>query len=77
MSWDEGQTLSARWDHACTAAHDVHRHWRLGESYSGFTQALVRETPRLVEAIIDRFRRQMRAMPERVWRFGGWAAFAS
>ena len=76
MSWDEGQTLSARWDHACTAAHDVHRHWRMGESYSGFTQALVRETPRLVEAITDRFRRRMRALPERAWRFGGWAAFA-
>jgi hypothetical protein len=76
MSWDEGQTLAARFEHACTAAHDVHRHWRLGESYSGFTQALVRETPRLVEAITDRFRRQMRAMPERAWRFGDWVAFA-
>lgn len=76
MSWDEGQTLAARFDHACMAAHDVHRHWRLGESYSGFTQALQRETPRLLAAITDRFRRQMRAMPDRAWRFGGWVAFA-
>lgn len=76
MSWDEGQTLAARFDHACTATHDVHRHWRLGESYSGFTQALQRETPRLLAAITDRFRRQMRAMPDRAWRFGGWVAFA-
>jgi len=76
MSWGEGQTLGVRFDHACTAAHDLHRHWRLGESYSGFTVALVRETPRLVGAITDRFRRQMRALSDRAWRFGGWVAFA-
>lgn len=76
MSWDEGQTLGVRFDHACVAAHDLHRHWRLGESYSGFTQALGRETPRLMAAIVDRFRRQMRALPERAWRCGGWQAFA-
>jgi hypothetical protein len=76
MSWDEGQTLGVRFDHAGTAAYDLHRHWRLGESYSGFTQALQRESPRLVAAIIERFRRQMRAMPERAWRCGGWLAFA-
>lgn len=76
MSWDEGQTLGVRFDHACTTAHDRHRHWRLGESYSGFTQALKRETPRLLGAISGRFRREMRAMPQRVWRCGGWLAFA-
>lgn len=76
MSWDEGQTLGARWDHACTAAHRLHRHWHLGASYSGFTQALVRETPRLLEAVKPRFRRAMQAWSGRFWKCGGWVAFA-
>jgi hypothetical protein len=76
MSWDEGQTLGARWDHACTAAHDLHAHWKLGESYSGFTQALVRETPRLLAAITQRFRQAIQALPHRWWTCGAWTAFA-
>lgn len=76
MSWDEGQTLGARWDHACTTAKELHRHWKLGESYSGFTEALVGGTARLVEAIKLRFRRDMRALPPCHWKYGGWQALA-
>jgi hypothetical protein len=76
MSWDEGQTLTWRWDHACTAAKEVHRHWKLGTSYCGFAEALVRETPRLVEAIKQRFRREMQTLPRRFWNCGEWATFA-
>lgn len=76
MSWDEGQTLSARWDHACTAAHELHPHWKLGASYSGFTQALVRESPRLLDAIKQRFRRAMKELPGDAWKCGDWLAFA-
>ena len=76
MAWDEGQTLAARWDHACAAAHELHAHWKLGESYSGFTLALVRETPRLAAAVTPRFRRAMRALPQGCQTCGGRAAFA-
>ncbi len=76
MSWDEGQTLRVRWDHACTAAHALHPHWQLGASYSGFSEALVRETPRLSEAIKQRFRRLMQALPGNAWKCGQWLAFA-
>lgn len=76
MSWDEGQTLTARWDHAATAAKELHRHWKLGASYAGFTEALVRETPRLVESVKERFRRAMQALPGQAWKVGGWLAFA-
>jgi DDE family transposase len=76
MSWDEGQTLAARWDHACTAAQELHRHWKLGESYSGFTEALVRETPRMVDAIKRRFRGAMQELPGHAWKCGGWIGFA-
>jgi Transposase DDE domain len=75
-SWDEGQTLAARWDHAGTAANELHRHWRLGASYSGFAEALVRETPRMLGPVKGRFRRAMRALPGHAWEVGGWAAFA-
>jgi hypothetical protein len=76
MAWDEGQTLGARWDHACTAAAALHPHWKVGQSYSGFTQALVRETPRLLEPLKQRFRRAMRALAGPHWRCGPWQAFA-
>jgi hypothetical protein len=76
MAWDEGQTLGARWDHAQTAAKDLHRHWQLGASYSGFAAALVRETPRLLGPLKQRFRRAMQALPGRAWECGGGVAFA-
>ena len=76
MSWDEGQTLGARWDHACTTAQELHPHWKLGESYSGFTQALVRETPRLSEALQQKFRSTMQASAGNAWKTCGWVAFA-
>jgi hypothetical protein len=76
MAWDEGQTLAARWDHACTAAHQLHPHWQLGEAYTGFTQALVRETPRLLASIRQRFRTAMQTLPRHTWTCGGWVAFA-
>jgi hypothetical protein len=76
MSWDEGQTLTARWDHACTAANELHRHWKLGASYSGFAEALVRETPRMLDPLKQRFRRAMQALPGHAWKCGGWIAFA-
>ncbi len=76
MAWDEGQTLGSRWDHACTAAHALHRHWQLGVSYSGFAEALLRETPRMLGPLKQRFRRAMQALPGHAWEVGGWAAFA-
>lgn len=76
MGWDEGQTLTTRWEHACQAARDLPPHGRLDASYSGFTQALVRQTPALVEALQSRFRRQMQAFAGASWRRGRGLAFA-
>jgi hypothetical protein len=76
MGWDEGQTLAARFEHACQAARDLHPHWRLGASYAGFTRALVRQVPPLAEALKRRFQRQMRAYAGAYWRRGCWQAFA-
>jgi hypothetical protein len=76
MAWDEGQTLSARFEHACRAAAEVHPHWRLGTSYSGFAEALARRTPELAEALKGRLRRLMRGRAGGHWRRGRWTAFA-
>jgi hypothetical protein len=76
MAWDEGPNLATRFDHACRAAHDLHPHWRLGASSSGFTRALLRQTPPLVEALKRRFRRRMQESAGARWRRGRWLAFA-
>jgi hypothetical protein len=76
MAWDEGQTLASRWDHACEAVTELHPHWRLGESYSGFTRALTRLSPGLIPALVRRLQLAMEAVAGRHWRSGRWVAFA-
>ncbi len=76
MAWDEGQTLGTRWDHACEAGTKLHPHWRLGDSYSGFTQALVRLSPRLIPALVKRLQMAVKAVAGRSWKSGRWVAFA-
>jgi hypothetical protein len=61
MAWGEGQTLDARFEHACEFALEQHPHWKLGRSYSGFTQALVDKSPEMIEHVKRRLRRQMEA----------------
>src|SRR5919112_6757464 len=59
MAWDEGQTLGARFEHACQTAGDLHAHWKLGHSYSGFAQALTRTVAPLTALLKQQFQRQM------------------
>ncbi len=77
MAWDEGQTLTARFEHACQAAGDLHPHWTLGTSYSGFTAALVPWTTPLAEAIKRRFQRQMQRHAGAFGQRGRWTAVAA
>jgi hypothetical protein len=76
MAWDEGQTLSTRWDHAGQAVTQLHPHWRLGESYSGFTRALIRLSTGLIPALVKRLQVAMKAVAGCYWRSGHWVAFA-
>jgi hypothetical protein len=76
MAWDEGQTLGTRWDHACEAASKLHPRWRLGESYSGFTQALIRLSVHLIPALVKRLQVAMKAVAGNYWKTGLWVAFA-
>lgn len=76
MAWDEGQTLTARWRHACQVARQIHPHWTLGGSYAGFTEALARPATDLASAIAGRLRSRMRGIAGDRWRCGRWCAFA-
>ena len=61
MAWGEGQTLAARWEQACEAGYDLHRHWKLGTSYSGFIKAWNRVAGCVIPEVRQRFQRQMQA----------------
>lgn len=76
MAWDEGQTLGARWRHAREAAGEIHPHWRIGDSYTGFTRALTRAAVTLVPALTERLRRRVREVAGDHWTCGGWVAVA-
>jgi len=77
MAWDEGQTLTARFEHACAAARQSHRHWTLGTSYSGFADAWERSTPPLARALKRRFQRQLLRIAGPYQHRGRWMALAA
>lgn len=77
MAWDEGQTLGARWEHAKDAALVWHSAWKLGSSYSGFSEALGRSSEGVLATIKARLRREMLKLAPRHtgrWRWGAFAA---
>lgn len=76
MTWDEGQTLTHRWEHAWQWARQERAHWKLGASFSGFTGALLKWTQTLVPVIVDRFRQSMQQQAGRFWTREGWLAMA-
>lgn len=76
MAWSEGQTLHARWEAAKQTVGALHKHWKLGTSYGGFSEALTRSPERLIEAIQQRLRAKMLQVPEKHRRCCRWNAFA-
>ncbi len=68
MAWDEGQTMQARFEHAAQWGSQLHGHWQLGDTYSGFTAALIKQSPPTIEGLVHRFQRHMRAMAPADWR---------
>lgn len=65
MAWSEGQTLQARWEDAKQTVGALHKHWKLGTSYGGFTEALTRSPHALIEPIKKRLRTKMLQLPEK------------
>jgi len=75
-AWDDGQNLGVRFDHACEVAKKLHPHWSLGSSYSGFAEALVRQSRRIIDGIKTKFRRMMLLKYSRRLKRYGWYVFA-
>jgi hypothetical protein len=65
MAWGEGQTLSTRFQHAGETSRELHPHWKLGSSYSGFAQAMVRTSAEVIEGLKKRLRGQLRSFPQK------------
>ncbi len=74
MAWDEGQTLTGRWENAKEVAGTLHAHWKLGKSYGRFAETLVASTPWLAEGISRRLRKQMLNMAGPYAKRCGWLA---
>jgi hypothetical protein len=65
MSWGEAQTLSTRFRHACEISHELHKHWKLGGSYSGFAQAMVCTSAEVIEKLKKRLRGHLKSFPQK------------
>lgn len=76
MGWDDGQALSARFEHARSLLKRQKPHWSLGGTSSGFTQALVRESPRMDRVLMARLQQVLRQESGAYWTRSGWLAFA-
>ncbi|MFQ5734419.1 MAG: hypothetical protein ACE5KM_20985 [Planctomycetaceae bacterium] len=71
MSWDEAPTLCDRFANACDVLRELFPRWTLGRSYSGFRDALLRESSRLQSAVEERLRSPVPEW-ELHWRVQGW-----
>lgn len=75
MGWDKTAPLSERFEAAVDLVRELCPRWKLGASYSGFSGALLRETPVLAERLGQWLRRRMRPWLE-AYRVHGWRVFA-
>jgi Transposase DDE domain len=77
MSWDDAQTLRARFDNARDVLGRMFPDWDVPSSYSGFAQALARDVGQLRSRVRSRLQQQIRqACPGR-WRTAGWVVFGA
>lgn len=76
MSLSDGQTLASRFEHCSEFLRQAHPHWRMGNSYSGYTQALSKASPWLPRVIQTRLQRCMLERAGEHLRVEGWVAFA-
>ena len=76
MCWDDGQNLTDRWEHVCSAMKQAKPHWKLGRSYSGFAAALVEQSPKITVVIKSHFQQMIQQRLAAYWKRHNWLAFA-
>ena len=76
MVWSAEQTLQARFDEARDVVRSVFPKWRVGQSYTGWSEAQLKWLTPLRPALSKRLRQQVQSMAGRHWQREGWCAFA-
>lgn len=77
MGWEETRKLTERLHVVKDVLQAAFPRWRLGSSYSGWSEALRACSLQLVPAISQRLRRRMQVMAGKYWTREGWLAFAA
>lgn len=73
MAWSESRQLVERFRSVTAFLGQQCKHWRLGNSYSGWLKALKKQQGLLVPLIVGQLRRHMQALPART--AGRWQTF--
>ena len=76
MAWDSTPGLVARFDSVRATLRELFAKKPLGESYQGFTKALVKHSPALLDTLTSHLRRQLKGMAPAYWLRQGGCAFA-
>lgn len=77
MAWSAEQTLAERFEGAADLLRVLFPWWRLGRTYTGFSQALAAWDDALRPALAQRLRRRLQTLAGRHWTRQGWCAFAA
>ena len=76
MVWSEGQTLAARFEQARDAAGDLHRHWKLPQTFSGWSQAIRNKAAAFLPQVTRRLAQQVPCVAPNDWTRHGWVPIA-
>ena len=76
MAFSAEQTLAERFEAVRDVLREAFPHWRLGATYTGWSEAQARWVEPLRPALSRRLRQQVRALAGRHWTRRGWCAFA-
>jgi len=76
MGWEETGKLTERFHVVREYLQAMFPRWRLGTSYSGWSEALQTWSPEVLSAVTARLRRRMQTMAGKYWTRDGWLAFA-
>lgn len=77
LAFSAEQTLTERFQATRELLHRLFPRWRLGRTYTGFTEAAARFAEPLLPAVARHLRQQLRAAAGPHWTRQGWCAFAA
>jgi hypothetical protein len=77
MSWEATKKLTERFNVVRDELHALFPRWRVGSSYTGWSEALQAYSSEVLAAVTRRFRRLMEQTARTYWLREGWLAFAA